>query len=214
MYRNALKFRRLKVSETDVLLPFGILFTLNLTILLVWTLVDPMYWTRVPISETASYGSCSVSGNVTWKVSLSLLAVLNGAALFLANFQAYQARNLSTEYGESKYVAMAMASTLQVLLVGIPLLFLVNENPAANYFVRCTIVFVICISILTLIFIPKIYHFWKDGGALAASLVPSAQTRVTGLSFKVFEEYVDYIVLPTAMTILSVNHTFLHRRNL
>jgi len=187
VYRNSMKFRRLQVSEMDVLLPFGIMFTANLIILLVWTLLDPLYWDRIPLSELQSYGTCTADGNSpVWKVCISLLAILNGLALFLANFQAYQARNLATEYGESKYIGMAMLCILQVVLIGIPLLFLVNSNPSASYFIRVTIIFVICFSILSLIYVPKIYHFYRKDGKKKS--MTASMARNGGLSYRVLDK--------------------------
>lgn len=75
----------MKVTELDVLRPFAILFTLNLVILLVWTLLDPPYYDRVEETETSSYGTCKFGKtNATWKVCISILVFLNGASLFLA----------------------------------------------------------------------------------------------------------------------------------
>jgi hypothetical protein len=58
---------------------------------------------------------------------------------------------------------MIMGSILQVVLVGMPLLFLVNENAVASYYIRSTIIFVVCMSILIFIFGPKImvWHYSK-----------------------------------------------------
>ena len=161
---SAKKFRRLKLSEKDVLLPFVLLFSSNFVLLLIWTLVDPLYWDRVMISETESYGTCTADlDSSTWKITLSLIAALNGVSLILANVEAYKARNIDTEYGESKYIDMIMGSILQVVLVGMPLLFLVNENAVASYYIRSTIIFVVCMSILIFIFGPNImvWHYSK-----------------------------------------------------
>jgi ABC-type sugar transport system substrate-binding protein len=43
---SAQRFRRVKISERDVMIPFATLLTLNMIFLLVWTLVDPMIWKR------------------------------------------------------------------------------------------------------------------------------------------------------------------------
>lgn len=184
IFKNAMKFRRIKVSETDVLYPFAILFTLNLIILLVWTLVDPLEWTRVDLNDVDSYGTCAPGQSTVWKTCFALLAVVNFSALVLANWQAYQARHLSTEYGESKYIAIAMASILQVVIVGIPLLFLVNENPPANYFIRSSIIFVVCLSILLLVFVPKIYYFWRTNRTLHRNGAKTT-SRTGGLAFSI-----------------------------
>jgi gamma-aminobutyric acid type B receptor len=186
---SAKQWKRLKVSERDVLYPFAILFTVNVVLLVVWTVLDPLKWNRKETSETSSYGHCSTdldNSGVTWKVAAALLAATNGAALILANVEAYKARAVSTEYGESKYIAMAMGSMLQIMLVGVPLLFLVDDNPSAKYFIRSSIVFIICMSILLFIFVPKVKVWYglvfnKDH----AKRNLSKRTSDLGLKFKV-----------------------------
>jgi hypothetical protein len=185
VYKNSMKFRRLTVSETDVLRPFAVLFLSNVTLLTIWTVMDPLYWDRIKTSPLDSYGACQAGDSAVWKVCISLLSILNGAALFLANFQAYRARNLSTEYGESKYIGMAMACILQVTVVGVPLLFLVQTTPSADYFVRCTIVLVVCMSILLLIFVPKMWHLYRNR---ALSPLSRSSSHVSGLTFRVVDK--------------------------
>jgi hypothetical protein len=175
-------FRRLKVSEKDVLLPFAVMFSTNVLLLLLWTILDPLFWSRIAVSDTETYGTCNVSKHNAWKSILIVLGLVNGTALVLANIEAYKARRITTEYGESKHIAMIMASILQVIIVGLPLMFLVDDNPAASYFIRSSIVFVICMSTLTLIFVPKIITWWnkKDARKMAA-------TVTTGLRFQIYD---------------------------
>ncbi|KAG7368674.1 7 transmembrane sweet-taste receptor of 3 GCPR [Nitzschia inconspicua] len=155
--RNALAFRSIKVSEKDVMLPFAVLFTSNLILMTVWTLVDPLTWTRIETSPTESFGACRVDdeSSVSWKVIVSFVAVLNGAALIGANLEAYKARHVDTEFGESRYIGLIMGSYLQVVAVGLPLFFLVNDNPTARFFLTSSMVFLMCSSVLLLLFIPK-----------------------------------------------------------
>ena len=162
--KHANSFRRIVVKEKDALPPFGIMFTINLTILLAWTLVDPLTWKRIETSETSSYGTCTIDSDkpdFIWKIFVSILGIVNGVALVMANWAAYKARYLSTELGESKWIAMAMGSLLQSLLFAIPILFLVRDNPATIYMVSSSIVFVITMSILGFIFVPKIMAHYK-----------------------------------------------------
>ena len=175
-------FRRLKVSEKDVLLPFAVMFSTNVLLLLLWTILDPLFWSRITVSETETYGTCNVSKNHVWKSILIVLGLVNGTALVLANVEAYKARRITTEYGESKHIAMIMASILQVIVVGLPLMFLVDDNSAASYFIRSSVIFVICMSTLTLIFVPKIITWWnkKDARKIAA-------TVATGLRFQIYD---------------------------
>jgi competence protein ComGC len=155
--RNALAFRSIKVSEKDVMLPFAVLFTCNLVLMTVWTVVDPLIWIRIQTSPTDSYGACRVedTNSAAWKVTVSVVAVLNGVALIGANVEAYKARNVDTEFGESNYIGLIMGSYLQVVAVGLPLFFLVNDNPTARFFLSSSMVFLMSISVLLLLFIPK-----------------------------------------------------------
>lgn len=116
----------------------------------------PLEWERIETSETSSYGTCMVPESSVWKVCFSLSIIFNFTALVLANVEAYRARNVKVEYGESRYIGMAMASTLQLFVVGLPLLFLVSDNPSVSYFVRCFLIFGVCMAFLMFLFVPKI----------------------------------------------------------
>jgi gamma-aminobutyric acid type B receptor len=154
---SAQRFRKVKITERDVMLPFMVLLSLNMIFLLVWTLVDPVVWKRESLcgsGDLSSYGHCTL-GSGTSVAMFVCVVVLNACALLLANYQAYKARLVSTEYGESQYVAIIMMSILQIVIVGVPLMFLLVENPSASYFVRVGVIFVICMSTLLLLFVPK-----------------------------------------------------------
>jgi hypothetical protein len=158
---NAVAFRHIKVSEKDVMLPFAILFTANVVLLTAWTVTDPLRWERIPTGLTSSYGICTIhSEGSAWKVIVSLIAIINGAALLASNVEAYKARKVDTAYGESSYIGLIMASWLQIILVGLPLLFLVAEQPTARFFVNSSMAFLMTMSVLLLLFLPK-WRSWK-----------------------------------------------------
>eukprot|EP00957_Ditylum_brightwellii_P031989 2425540-Ditylum_brightwellii.AAC.1 len=124
---------KIKVREQDVLVPFAVLLTLNVLVLLIWTIFDPLYWSRQPVKEGQyweTYGSCRSDGVVSI-VSTVLLVLIALAALALACIQAYMARTISDEFSESKFIGIAVICWFQVLVVGLPLLFLVDSNPRA-----------------------------------------------------------------------------------
>lgn len=157
VFKNAQKFKRLKVTEKDVLPIFIAFFTINSILLLLWTILEPVVWKREAKSELESYGGCSWNlESTTAQVLVSLLAIVNFLALVLANVEAYKNRNVSTEYGESRYIGLAMGSILQATLVALPLFILVDENPSAYVFVQASFVFIAAASILLLIFVPKV----------------------------------------------------------
>lgn len=152
------QFRRITVTETDVLVPFAVLFTLNFALLLAWTLVDPFRYERVPVDGANpfnTYGACRFENDSTIGFAIGVL-VVNFGAILLACIEAYRARRISDEFSESKWVGITIVSWLQVVVVGMPVMFLVKENPMATYMLETTMIFVVCMSLLLFIFVPKI----------------------------------------------------------
>jgi len=160
VFAAAASLKRVVVTEKDVLKPFAVLMTLNFVILLSWTLVDPMVYERVYTDELTSYGRCMPQGN-EWKGFIATLAILNFIALIIVNVQAYHARSINDELSESKYIGLVTLSMFQIFIVGVPLLVIVYNDPSAYFFVWCGIIFIICTTILLLIFVPKIVR-WKS----------------------------------------------------
>jgi competence protein ComGC len=116
-------------------------------------------WKRIELGRDSegtflSVGLCVSSGK-TSAVMFGLILAINIVAVAFASVQAYQTRNLSVAYHESKFVGLSLASILQSLLIGIPLLFLTNQNGGARFIIRTILIFAICMSVLCFIFIPK-----------------------------------------------------------
>jgi len=156
--------QRRQVREKDVLAPLVILFTLNFIFLLTWTLAAPMTWERRPVSGEIwnTYGTCVASGPVSIAM-LSSVVALNGIALLLAGYQAYQARRISDEFSESRQLGVALFSWVQIGIVALPVLFLIDDdNPTAKYFVEVAVIFVFCMSMLLILFVPIVVQFHTD----------------------------------------------------
>lgn len=145
-----------------------ILFGLNFVLLLAWTLVDPLRFVRLATDDNSvateddveTYGACRSENKGLQSFGIPLL-VVNIGALVLACIQAYRARGISDEYSESKYLAIAVASWFEVCLVGIPLLIIVDSNPTASYFLKASMIFIVSISLLLLVYLPKFFLMRK-----------------------------------------------------
>ena len=148
---NNPRIRRVKVSVMDVCRPLFALLFLNILVLALWTGLSPLYWEREFVSPVESVGQCNTDGSLPYVV---VLAVLDLGAMVFALYQAYHARKISLEFAESSYIATAIASILLVCFVGIPVILLTNQ-PSARFFVVSCIDFVICVSLLLFIFVPK-----------------------------------------------------------
>lgn len=155
---SAARFKRLTVTATDVVKPMIILLILNFIVLIVWTMVDPRQRTLVVVTKDPfgrneeTYGMCSSDHPV---IFATILCVINLGSLLFALLQAYRARNISTEFQESNYIFMAMTLVLLASFIGIPVMIIAQDNTAAYYFVAAGLLFVVCASVLLLVFVPK-----------------------------------------------------------
>merc|ERR1712232_768406 len=93
--------------------------------------------------------------------------MVNIGALLLACVYSYQARNISTEYAESKYIGIAIFGMSEVFIVGAPLTTLVWENPRARFFLLSALNVTISLSVLLLVFVPKFVLHRKQIAASA-----------------------------------------------
>ena len=137
----------------------------NLLVLALWTALSPLHW-EVEVQsidqfdrETETYGYCSSDSATVYLVAL---CIINLGPLVLAVYEAYVARDISTEFSETEYILRALAIILLVCFVGIPVIIIARENPAAYFFVLSAIIFVTCTSILLLIFCPKLHFHYNE----------------------------------------------------
>lgn len=190
LFKHGRGMRRVIVRPHDVALPFCVLMTINLIVLILWTINAPVMWERVPSKNydqfgrsVESVGFCQTDSDNHGVVYLVLSVVVNMSVLIFTIYQAYLARNLPTEFSESSYIAVAMASLLEVLMLGMPLLFLGSEEPAASFFIRSVLVFLACLSILLPIFLPKfiqrnVNQRFQEAQIAATGLVSTPRLRI------------------------------------
>lgn len=81
---NSMQMRRVAVKETDVILPFVVLMTANIAVLVAWTIVDPLQWIRTEPFLFQSHGYCQSENADRFLIPIG---IINGIALILANIQ-------------------------------------------------------------------------------------------------------------------------------
>jgi len=98
IFAGGTNFGRVKVNEKDVLIPFFVLVSINLSILLCWTFLDPLTYTREADHARdewnrviSTYGVCT-SDSIAY--FLTPLLLVNFGVLAMAVWQAYRARDL------------------------------------------------------------------------------------------------------------------------
>jgi len=122
---------------------------------------------------------------------------VNFAMVFLAFFQAWRARNLSTEFAESRYINNALLISLVVLLCSVSVMYLTQQNPDVDTFISTVLVSVISSTVLCFIFVPKIrMHYnptsrsmstlsssWRRGSNIVSSSIRNS-SNIASSSFK------------------------------
>ena len=156
---------RVVVSERDVLAPLATLLTINVAVLVCWTIIDPLtytrqehdgmdYWNRV----ISTYGACRSNHVNRYLIPL---AVINMGVVAVASFQAYRARHIESEFSESKYIGMAISFLFQGFVTGIPVVVIVRDMPEAFYLVLTLEIFLLSMAVLVVIFVPKALMDYK-----------------------------------------------------
>ena len=162
IFQEKATFFVVKVRIVDVAAPMALLLLANSITLLCWTFISPLEYKRRNHDGTdgwnrviSTYGSCvSSDGTAGWVPYLVVLLVINSAALLFALFQVYKARRVSAAFSETN-ISISFALLLQAFVIGMPLLFLVYDEPQNYYIVWMCLIVVTCLTLLCLIFIPK-----------------------------------------------------------
>ena len=156
---NQRQFRRIAVSPLDVMKPMFCLVGVNTITLIVWNVVDTADWTRETIlydtygRPAESIGFCAYEDSLPY---LLVLAVANVGAILYACYEAYIARDVSTEFAESEYIFKSMAIVLLVFFVGIPVTIMTEDNTTARSCVMAGTIYACSLAFQLTIFIPKI----------------------------------------------------------
>jgi gamma-aminobutyric acid type B receptor len=156
-------FKKITVRIQDVLIPFILLLTLNFSILTFWSFLDPLRWSRVELQAqdtfgraTESVGACMPSIRQYQVLFLSLLGLSNLTALGIANWQSYKARNVVSDLSETTSINISMLFMTEATILGMPVLFLVIDDPSAFFLVKSVMISVLSFGVMLPIFVPKL----------------------------------------------------------
>lgn len=133
-----------------------------MTFLTLWTTLAPWQWERVPGAgedtfrrPAQSYGICTSGDKATLsKIFGSFLAVVDFIPMILSVYQSYRSRGLPSEFNESRYLALSLASLLETFLIGLPII-LMTVLPTAVFLSRAVLLCMSCLAVLMPMFVPK-----------------------------------------------------------
>ena len=148
------------VSAIDVLIPFFVLLSLNVVVLIIWTTVDTITWERDELEKNiygdvmSSVGTCD---STYYSVFALFLHATNGISIILACHQAYRSRNVQTDLNESRNIAVAFICIFQAFFFGIPLLIVAERDRPVKIFVMMSMIGVVVIATQLCTFLPIIH---------------------------------------------------------
>lgn len=165
LFRSSAAMIRVTVSVRETCLIIVAILFVDVIILMIWTIVDPLQWTRTVSyadkygEPLASYGYCT---SEHWAAFAGSIAALHLSVQTAASYLCYLARNIPTKFSEGKYLILAMVSNLQVFLIGVPILIIVGTNPQSSFFVRSAIICINDFAVLGLIFGNLMYSVYTN----------------------------------------------------
>ena len=108
-----------------------------------------------------SVGRCESTDGTFWYYAGPIIG-FHFLLVIGTNLLLFNVRDIADRYQEQKYVAMASALMLEILLVGIPVLVSVRDNGSATFVVLTAVVALDDICVLCCIFGPKV-RFQRKG---------------------------------------------------
>ena len=180
LFRSAAEMRRVTVSIGEAVGIIAGVLLIDIAVLTAWTVTSPMHWSRY-VLQADKYGdplsSVGLCTGDNWMIFASLIAVLHFCLLGIACFLCYVTRNISTQFSESKYLAIAMVSNMQIFVVGVPVLIIVGADPETSFFVRSVIIWMNDLVVVSLIFGNLIWSVHNKPRMTIESSVRLAQQR-------------------------------------
>jgi hypothetical protein len=182
IFSGSQSYRKIRVTERDVIVPFIVIFTLNVALLITRTVLGTLHfeWKTIDNNPANMIPSCECGGTAELVLMLSNY-VVTGVAFILTCVQAYIARNISDEFSETKRLRIALFAWLQIALVVVPVMLPLKEQaPQVSYVLMISTMFSLCMSMILTIFAPMYwqYRILLKEGRLSES---TATVRVSGI---------------------------------
>ncbi|CAB9509506.1 acid type B receptor subunit 2 [Seminavis robusta] len=168
------RYRRARVSAFDTSWIVILVLLLDMIVVTCWTIVDPLEYRRevsdtslseedgLPLVTISSYGFCAAPKDSSiWRFAAPIAAI-HLLLMIITNWTLYTVKDLEDRYQEQKYVGLSSAFVFEVLVIGLPVLLSLDDNPSASYLVLIFIIFFNDAGILLFIFVPKM-HFQRIG---------------------------------------------------
>ena len=127
-----------------------------------------------------SYGQCAFKQSAAYLISL---AVIVFSIMVLALFQAWRARNLSTEFAETETIFRGLFVSAMAAALAIPVLILARNNQNSWAFLVSSVIAILCLNTPLSVFLPKLLFERKQRRATERREIElgTGDIKVTGI---------------------------------
>ena len=178
---RVLQTRRIVVKSWHVLAPFLAMVLATILVLLTWTITDPLRWERNVIDQNSleSYGQCQSQHSVAF---LSTLAALMLISIVTAATMSWKTKDVDENFSEARWIFYAIFLQCQVLLIGIPILVILEETSAdATYVGRLLLIWTVPVSTVLVIFWPKVHRLVFKRSRSSRNSIASGTIHISGI---------------------------------
>ncbi|KAL7566630.1 hypothetical protein ACA910_003465 [Epithemia clementina (nom. ined.)] len=183
---KVLQFTRRQIKMQHVAWPMTLLFLAALVMLIIWTLLDPLRWTRVEINEFTgeSIGKCESNNSFAYFIPLVVIMLI---PTVLTCIMAYKTKDVDDSYTESWWIFILVVVQIEVILVAVPVIIILNEESTdGKYLGFIFMLWSFPMTTLCLIFVPKMAAYRNDilGLSVGAKYKRGerGQSRVSGVT--------------------------------
>ncbi|XP_041352634.1 gamma-aminobutyric acid type B receptor subunit 2-like [Gigantopelta aegis] len=167
IYTASLKMKKRAPKDKDLFIKIGVLTAINASIMVFWTVFDPLVSTEVYLRnlKTEEPHNDRVVVPVTWHCTsryhiyfYGVLLGIQGILLLLGVFLAFTTRKVTIlELNDSKYIGMCIYNVIVLASVGLPVALILKGSVNVTYGLLSSLIIAGTTATQCLIFIPKVY---------------------------------------------------------
>lgn len=183
---NNPKMKRVSISDRQMLLGILACVLLNIALLLLLTVINPVAYQRLNTEEddfgraVKSYGFCGgkVNSSIPSVVVLFVLYFLwNTAGAIIA----FKTRKVSTDFQEAKWIYIGLLCQLQLVILGIPIVLAISvQQTTVIYLILSLIICLVNAVQVGLLFLPKMQRLFDEGGSVNFGVKSMSKKATSG----------------------------------
>lgn len=156
--------RSLMLSASTLLKFMASVLLVNIILLLVPTILDPIQWKRFIVSRDSydnpveSYGACSFTTSAAVRTCYWLLLAFHASLYLIGATIAYRVRDVDSSFQEGKTLAVAVIWQFQLYLIAAPIMLAVSSTETnIKFLILCLAVFLANVFAALFVMAPKVH---------------------------------------------------------